>query len=63
MSRATTEEWIRYYAAARQRRRVSGADPLERYRARKEREEKRLFIGSTLLLAVVLSVFYSVLVR
>jgi hypothetical protein len=63
MSRATTEECVRYYAAARQRRWASGGDPLERFRARKQKEERRFFIGSTLLLTVVLSVFYSVLVR
>ena len=63
MSRATSEEWIRYYEGARERRRVSGGDPLARYRARKAKEELRLFVGSAFLLAVVLSVFYSVLVR
>jgi hypothetical protein len=63
MSRATSEEWSRYYEGARQRRRAVGADPLVKYRERKETQERHFFIGSSLLLAGVLAAFYSVFIR
>ena len=63
MARATNEEWTRYYATARQRRRIVGGDPWDKYRTRKEAQERRIFVGSSLSLAVLLVIFYVALVR
>ena len=63
MTRATSEDWNRYYEGARQKRKIVGADPLERYRAQQETREKRLFVGATVLLAATVAAFYSVLIR
>ena len=62
MSRATNEEWARYYETAHKRRQRGGPDALERYLERKETRERQFFIVSSLLLAGVLVVFYSILV-
>jgi hypothetical protein len=63
MRRATNDEWSRYYETARRRSRESGGDPLERYVRRHEAQQRRLFVGSSVLLAGLLAVFYSVLMR
>jgi len=63
VTRATSEDWNRYYEGARQKRKIVGADPLERYRAQQETREKRLFVGATVLLAATVAAFYSVLIR
>jgi hypothetical protein len=61
--KATSEDWSRYYESARHRRRITGGDPLDRYLERRETQEKRFFIGCSLLLLIVLAAFYSVLIR
>jgi type II secretory pathway component PulM len=63
MQRATNDEWNRYYETARYRSRESGVDPLKRYVRRHEARQRRLFVGSSALLAALLAVFYSVLTR
>jgi hypothetical protein len=61
MSKATTEDWSRYYAVAARRRRQGGGDPFTNYTRRKASQQKALFIGSSLFLAGLVSVLYSVL--
>jgi len=63
MSRVTNEEWVRYYETARKRRQQGGRDPLHAYQERKQTRERQFFIVSSLLLAGVLAIFYSILVR
>jgi type II secretory pathway component PulM len=63
MPRATSEDWRRYPARARHRRRIEGGNPLARYLERKDTREKRFFIGSSLLLFAVVAVLYSVLMH
>jgi hypothetical protein len=62
MRRASHEEWIRYYQSAGARR-LRGRDPLELYLKRRDTRERLLNVGSTALLAVVLVMFYAILVR
>jgi hypothetical protein len=63
MSRATNDEWMRYYEVASQRRRENGGDPLTRYRKRQIAREWRLLVGSSMLMALLFGVFYTVLLR
>ncbi len=63
MSRATNEEWGHYYETARKWRQQGGRDPLRAYQERKQTRERQFFIVSSLLLAAVLVIFYSILVR
>jgi type II secretory pathway component PulM len=63
MSKATSEEWVRYYDFARQRRRGGIGDPLAAYKERMEAREKRLFVASGCVLLAVIAVFYSLLIR
>ena len=59
--KATAEDWGRYYAVAARRRRELGGDPFTNYRNRKTAQQKALFIGSSLFLAGLVTVLYSVL--
>ncbi len=63
MRRATNDEWNRYYETARHRSRESGGDPWARYVRRHEVRQRRLFVGSSALLAGLFAVFYSVLMH
>jgi type II secretory pathway component PulM len=63
MSRATNDEWIRYYEVASRRRRANGGDPLTKYLKRQTTREKRFLFGSSVVMAVLVGVFYSVLMR
>ena len=63
MSKATIEEWSRYYELASARRRANGGDPLERILKRQAAQHQRFFVASSLLLAALFSTFYWVLVR
>ena len=63
MPRATSEDWSRYYAGARHKRRALGGDPLARYLEQRETRERRFFFGSSLLLLLVLAAFYALLVH
>jgi len=60
-SKATTEEWRQYYAVAARRRRAVGGDPFTNYIKRRSSQQKALFIGSSLFLAGLVLVLYSVL--
>ena len=59
--KATAEDWSRYYAVAARRRREVGGDPFTNYRNRKLREQKVLFVGSSLFLLGLVTVLYTVL--
>ncbi|HVZ75269.1 MAG TPA: hypothetical protein VHJ20_22985 [Polyangia bacterium] len=61
MSKATAEEWSRYYAVAAQKRREAGGDPFTNYARRYAKRQKALFIGSSLFLVGLVTVLYSVL--
>jgi hypothetical protein len=61
VSKATTEEWNRYYAVAARKRRAVGGDPFTNYIKRRSSQQKALFIGSSLFLAGLVTVLYSVL--
>jgi hypothetical protein len=59
--KATAEEWSRYYNVAARRRRDMGGDPFTRYVRKKAKQQKALFIGSSLFLVGLVTVLYSVL--
>ena len=59
--KASAEDWSRYYAVAARRRRASGGDPFTNYTRRKASQQKALFIGSSLFLAGLFAVMYTVL--
>jgi hypothetical protein len=59
--KATADEWSEYYATAARRRRDLGGDPFTRYTKRKQSQQKRLFIGSSLFLVGLVTVLLSVL--
>jgi hypothetical protein len=59
--KATADEWSRYYAVAARRRREAGGDPFTNYVKRKTSQQKVLFIGSSVFLAVLVTVLYTVL--
>ena len=61
MSKATAEDWGRYYAVAVRRRREMGGDPFTNYRRRKAAQQKALFIGSSIFLASLFGLLYTVL--
>jgi hypothetical protein len=61
LGRATAEDWTRYYASAAQRRRDIGGDPLRTYLERKIKQQRVMFIGSSLFLVGLFTVLYSVL--
>ena len=61
MAKATAEEWSRYYAVARQRRRDVGGDPFTNYIRKRSSQQKALFIGSSLFLIGLVTVLYTVL--
>jgi len=61
MSRATTEDWSRYYAVAARRRRDVGGDPFTNYKRRHATKQKALFVGSSLFLLGLVTVLYTVL--
>jgi hypothetical protein len=61
MSKASTEDWNRYYAVAARKRRACGGDPFTNYIKRRSAQQKILFIGSSLFLAGLVTVLYSVL--
>jgi hypothetical protein len=61
LSRATTEEWSRYYAVAARRRRELGGDPFTNYTRKHAAQQKALFIGSSLFLLGLVTVLYTVL--
>jgi type II secretory pathway component PulM len=63
VSRATNDEWDRYYEAARRRRSAVGTDPLDAYLERREARQKRIFISCNMLLLGVVVAFYSLLIR
>jgi type II secretory pathway component PulM len=60
--RTTSADWTRYYEGARHRRRAIGGDPLAKYLERRDTREKRIFVGSSVLLLGILIAFYSLLV-
>lgn len=62
MSRATNDQWIRSSEVARHARHKISLDSLERSVRRRETRERRLFIGSSFLLAAVLAVCYTILI-
>lgn len=61
MSKATAEDWNRYYTVAARRRREGGGDPFTNYSRRRASQQKALFIGSSLFLAGLVTVLYTVL--
>jgi hypothetical protein len=61
VAKATAEEWTRYYAVAAQKRREIGGDPFTKYLRRHQTKQKVLFVGSSLFLAGLVTVLYSVL--
>jgi hypothetical protein len=61
VSKATTEDWSRYYATASRRRRAIGGDPFTRYVAKQAAQQKALFIGSSLFLVALVTILYNVL--
>ena len=61
MSKATADDWNRYYAVAARKRRACGGDPFTNYIKRRSSQQKALFIGSSLFLAGLVTVLYSVL--
>ncbi|HSZ84373.1 MAG TPA: hypothetical protein VLA14_18935 [Polyangia bacterium] len=61
MSKATAEEWSRYYAVAAKRRRDAGGDPFTNYIRKESSRQKALFIGSSLFLVGLVTVLYTVL--
>lgn len=63
MSRATSEEWNRYYDAASKRRRECGGDPLVRVIKRQIMRQKMFLAGSSLFVAALVMACYEVLVR
>jgi hypothetical protein len=63
MFKATSEDWGGHYEGARQTRRASGGDPLEQYRERKRRQERRSFFGASPLSPALVTAFCTALVR
>jgi hypothetical protein len=61
ISRASSEEWARYYEAAQKRRRAGPGDPLELLVKRNALREKLFLIGSSVFVAVLFGVCYSLL--
>jgi hypothetical protein len=60
-SKATSEDWARYYDAARKRRSAAGGDPLRLLVRRNAIREKAFLIGSSVFIAGLLCVFYALL--
>jgi hypothetical protein len=59
--KASADDWSRYYAVAARRRREAGGDPFTNYVKRKTSQQKVMFIGSSLFLALLVTVLYTVL--
>jgi hypothetical protein len=59
--KASADDWSRYYAVAARRRREAGGDPFTNYVKRKTSQQKVLFIGSSVFLALLVTVLYTVL--
>jgi hypothetical protein len=61
VAKATAEEWSRYYAVAARKRREIGGDPFTMYLRKHQTKQKVLFVGSSLFLAGLVTVLYTVL--
>jgi hypothetical protein len=61
VSKATAEDWSRYYAVAAKRRRDAGGDPFTNYIRKRSSRQKALFIGSSLFLVGLVTALYTVL--
>ena len=56
ISRASSEDWARYYESARKRRRAGPGDPLELLVKRNAVREKIFLIGSSVFIAALFGV-------
>ena len=63
MSRATSDDWNRYYEKARERRRARGRDPLDLLIRRHVVRERMFLAGSSLFVAALVMACYGMLVR